>query len=252
MWELNEKSVKKFFHNLKIKNSDTVLIHGNSAIINYFDGENNQKKINLFCKLIINYFKKEGTILVPTFTYSFTKTNYFDPLNTKSEIGNFSESMRKIIKIRTYHPIFSFAIYGKKKKNFMNSDNNDCFGEKTIFNQILKENVKIICLACGFNSITFAHFLEQKMKVPYRFNKKFYGHLVLKSKKTKIILNYFVRRLRDKHTPNFSKIKSLANLNNQITFLKGNRMISSSIYAQHFYELGIDLLKKDKYSLVNH
>lgn len=251
MWELNEKSIKKFFYNLKIKNSDTVLIHGNSAIINYFDGENNQEKINLFCKLILKYFKNEGTILVPTFTYSFTKTNHFDPLDTKSEIGNFSESMRKIIKIRTYHPIFSFAIYGKKKKIFMNLDINDCFGEKTIFNQILKENVKILCLACSFNSISFAHFLEQKMKVPYRFYKKFDGHIFLNSKKTKITLNYFVRRLRDKHTPNFSKIKELANLNNQITFLKGNRTISLTIYAQHFYELGIDLLKKNQYSLVN-
>ena len=45
-------------------------------------------------EILTEYFKK-GTIIIPTFSYSFTKKETFDPTNTKSEVGIFSEIFRK-------------------------------------------------------------------------------------------------------------------------------------------------------------
>ena len=65
---------------------------------------------------------KNGTIIIPTFTYSFTRTRKFDVLKSKSEIGNFSENYRLIYpRNRTSHPIFSCIIIGKNKSFYLNS-----------------------------------------------------------------------------------------------------------------------------------
>ena len=53
-----------------------------------------ENKINYLMKILTEYFKK-GTIIIPTFSYSFTKKEAFDPTNTKSEVGIFSEIFRK-------------------------------------------------------------------------------------------------------------------------------------------------------------
>ena len=82
-----------------------------------------KKKIEINIDLIIDSFVNvvgdNGTILIPFFNFDFTKTNYFSIENTVSKMGILSERFRtKYSKYRTCHPVYSFGVYGKKKKLF--------------------------------------------------------------------------------------------------------------------------------------
>ena len=66
-------NIKKIFPKIKIKNNDLVMFDIDSAISIYYPFKSAKKKVEYLCKELINYFGKDGTIIVPTFTYSFTK-----------------------------------------------------------------------------------------------------------------------------------------------------------------------------------
>jgi len=95
------------------------MIHVDTAFATQFKNKKPKNKINYLIKILTEYFKK-GIILIPTFSYSFTKNEVFDPINTKSDVGIFSEIFRKKKNVfRTNHPNFSFAIKGNQSENYL-------------------------------------------------------------------------------------------------------------------------------------
>ena len=91
-----------------------------------------------FIRHILDYFH-DGTVIVPTYTYSATKGEIYDPKTTSSAIGQFSEKFR-LMKggIRSRHPIFSVTCFGKNAQYFSESTLTDCFGEVTLFEKLYK------------------------------------------------------------------------------------------------------------------
>ena len=163
-------NLKKKLYSLNISNSDLVMLHIDSAVCAQYKFKSNKKKVDFFCEELLDFFKDNGTIIIPTFTYSFTKKVNFNPKNSKSKVGYFSEVFRKKKEVlRTNHPIFSVAVKGKLEKKIMNCSIKDCFGNKTFFDFFYKNNGKIICVGCDLDRITFIHYLEQKLMVPYRY-----------------------------------------------------------------------------------
>ena len=151
--------VEKIFKKLKIKKSDLVMLHVDTAILHYYSGTKIQNKTKAFCKEIIDYFDANGTIIVPTFTYSFTKKKNFNSQSSKSNVGYFSEIFRKMPNIkRTNHPLFSVATKGKLEKKVLKCTIEDSFGKNTIFDLLYKYKGKIVCIACDLERITFIHY----------------------------------------------------------------------------------------------
>ena len=72
--DFSKKKIIKILKKLDIKNNDDLMIHGDAAII-YQYNINKRKSFSLFFQTIEHYIKK-GTILVPSFTYSFCKTKH--------------------------------------------------------------------------------------------------------------------------------------------------------------------------------
>ena len=165
-------TIKSIFKKLKIKKNDFVILHGNynSSII-YNSKEPKKKLLNE----LVNFFKKDGSLFVPTFTvYKFKKKkiNY----STESDLGDFSNDFLNLKDIkRTKHPIFSFAYFPNKKteKLVKKLSLNTCFGKNSLFDLSYKKNGKIICLGNGFKHISFTIFVEQKKRVSYRYEKIF-------------------------------------------------------------------------------
>ena len=162
---------------------DTLMIHGNSAVASQLSNVESSKKLCFFVNQIINYLGSEGTLVIPTFSYSFTQNEDFDVNTTKSKIGKFSEFCRTMPGVeRSRHPIFSVVAIGKNKNLFKNSKIDDCFGKNTCFDLLYKVDAKLMNLGCHFN-LTFAHYVEQKLKVNYRYFKYFEGLVSINSKK---------------------------------------------------------------------
>lgn len=245
-------NIKKILTKLKIKKNDLVMFHVDSAISIYYPHKSTTEKVKYLCEELIKYFEKEGTIIVPTFTYSFTRKLDYNYLSSKSSVGYFSEVFRKFHTVkRTQHPLFSVAVKGKLEKNFLNCTLNDCFGKNTIFDLLLNYNAKIVCIACDLERITFVHYIEQMFKVPYRYTKTFKGNIVKNKKKYKIATKYYVRNLKENYKTDLSILERHQSSKKHINKVKFDRFYFKSISAKNFHNSCYKFLKKNVYSLVS-
>jgi len=243
-----KNKVKKILDKLKIKNGDHLILHGNLALISQIKSS---KSIDLKLKFFIDQLKKKigknGVVFIPAFTYSFCKKKKFNINNTKSEIGLFSELIRKFYNNRTHHPIFSFTVIGKKK-GYSKVSLKSCFGKNSFFDNFKKNNGKIICLGSGFSSITFLHHIEEFCKVNYREYRLFSGNIFLtKNKKRKISTNYFVRKNK-KIKNNFLRFERY--LRKKIQYSNFERFNIITINSKILFKEGVKVLKKNPYYFI--
>ena len=78
------------------------------------------------------------------------------------------------------------------------------FWKNSIFGLFHKLNVKIVCLGCDIDRITFTHYVEEFYKVYYRYNKIF--NIYLKNKKKTISTNYYVRKSNIKNNIDLKRL----------------------------------------------
>ena len=242
-----EDKIKTLVKKLKIKKNEVIMLHGDAAVIGQLDIKNINHNLKIFFDQIIDKVGKEGTILIPTFTYSFIKNKIFNLEKSKSEVGYFSEVFRNRKDTYRYcHPIFSFSIYGKKIYNKENYKS--CFGKKTIFDDFFKKNGRIIVLGNAFEkAATFSHYIEEQNVVKYRYYKNFKGKIIKKNKEFDVDVSYYVRSLKED-----TIIKKKKKIYSSITKVKFKRFLIYSIQAKLFFNLCKKEIKiNDKFLITN-
>ena len=220
------------------------MLHGDASIIANFK---NKDPINFFFDELRRYIGRNGTILVPSFTYSFCRKKIFDVQKTKSEVGLFSEIFRKKKNIlRTKHPIFSFCISGKLSNFFKNSDNKSCFGPKSIFAKFHKKNGLIIVIGRNFeHGATFLHYIEENFKVEYRYKKIFTGRIFDNKKISHSKVTYFVRNLKLD-----SSLKYKKDMYKILNKKKFNRLLNVSVRCDKLFDYCKKKIKHNKNYLI--
>jgi len=245
--DLIEDSLKK----CDINSGDTIMLHGDAAVAFQLNSQNQNRNLKLLFDKIISYLGKNGTLIVPTFSYSFAEGKDFDVKNTPSKLGTFSENFRKRKDVvRSNHPIFSVSAIGKHSKSFQNSDIKTCFGKDTAFDLLLNFSGKIVCFGCSFNRITFTHFVEEKLKVKYRFHKEFSGWVVKNKKKEYIKTDFFVRDLKRNTETELKKLKEELKLKLLLKEADVGRFKIYSVRSKDFFKVASDLLKTNPFSLI--
>ncbi len=190
-----EKKLSILFKRLNIKRNDNVFLHTNSAgILQYAKSNKNKKKLfTMFFNLLLNKISENGTLVLPTYNYDFAKGKPFVYEKYNSQVGELSNFFLEKYKAkRSLDPIFSHAIKGKLKSKLLKSKIDICFGDESVFKKIHDYNFKIFGFCCPLNTMTFLHYIEKKMEVNYRFNKRFVSTFIKNYKKQKIELKYFV------------------------------------------------------------
>lgn len=138
-------------------------------------------------------------IFVPSFTYSFTETGVFDQKNSPSEVGGFSEIVRQIAgpERRIMDPIFSavalFGPFGRQDKV-----NTAAFGPDSLWNYIDEQDGVILNIGINDLVATQLHYIESRCKVPYRYNKFFFGTAINSGdEQYPVEYEYYVRNLEE-------------------------------------------------------
>ena len=91
---------------INIPKGKVLTLHISLSPLKDLKGLDYSKLTNLILQLLEKY--KPKSILVPAFTYSFTKSGLFHKIYSRSETGRFSEEVRNnFSKYRTPDPIFS-------------------------------------------------------------------------------------------------------------------------------------------------
>lgn len=141
-----------------------------------------------------------GTLVVPTYTYSFCKQQIFDPDATPSTCGPWSEFVRlQPDAIRSHDPIFSVAAIGAKAQELTRDMPQECFGPDSIWDRLLK-NDAIVCNLNLWVVSTFIHYVEKTLNVPYRFDKLFTGTISHQGVQRQTASIYFCQDLTNEDT----------------------------------------------------
>ena len=162
-----------------IKEGDVVFVHSDISAFGkllLFDRK-------LLLQTLIDSIKEavgeDGTIIMPTFTYSFDKNETYDVENTKSTVGTLTEFFRKQEDVsRTIHPSHSVVVLGGHKNELLNIGK-DTFGQGSVFEKFHKLNGKLVFFGTPFHeACTFIHYIEQMYEVPYRYMRKYKGKII--------------------------------------------------------------------------
>jgi len=224
-----------------VKKSDTVFFTTSLGMLGKpkTKGLLNTEKISKFMlEAIKNTLGPKGTILIPTYSYSFgnfkkNKLPFFNVKKTSSKIGPFGNFfLKQKGVVRSEDPMISIAGLGKNAKKILKNISHTSYGNDCTFERILKvKNSKCCSIGLGPNWIPFIHYCDWLNKAPFRYDKFFEGIIINGSVRKKVIWHYPVRYLRKETFTNGHKIGKLA-IKNKI--FKHYKLGRSRIYAANY------------------
>lgn len=152
----------------------------------------------------------EGTLVLPAFTYSFCRTRLYRPDEDRSEVGVAADTLRLEYQgRRTLAPIFSVVAKGARAEEIAALSSPTTFGPGSIFDYLLQSRGKLCGVGVGFEKITFNHYPEEELQVPYRYWKQFDGEMERRGDREAVSVRYFVRSLEPEAVRDQSKIAAL-------------------------------------------
>lgn len=119
---------------------------------------------------------EEGTLLFPVYTWIICRGGDFDYHKTQGEVGSFNNFILNSRRdfVRTKHPIYSFMVWGRDAKILHDMDNQEAWGKASPFYYMHQNGAKELDLSVtALRSMTFKHYVEMSVKVPYRYPKYF-------------------------------------------------------------------------------
>ena len=191
-YDYNKSQIFESLIKVGIKKNDIVYCHAN---LGFFGNIRSNNIAKLFFEVLKKKVGKNGTILFPSYSYSFKKNkiNIHNVTDNNFKMGILSEYAfnQKDVK-RTFDPMFSSLVWGKLTNEFLNISNNS-FDDNSVFGKLYQYNGKILNL--NFPGTTFLHFVERKLKLGYRYDKVFEGSIIRNSNVENIKWKCYLRKL---------------------------------------------------------
>jgi len=230
-----------------VERGHIIFVHSDVSVFGKIGDIKNKDE---FLGLILQSFKEaigtDGTIIMPTFSYSFCRNEIYDPDSSSSKVGALTTYFRKQRDVvRTIHPIFSVAIWGQKKEYFNSNLSKDSFDKDSIFGKLHKHNGKIIVFGSPFaTSATFLHYIEQSHGVPYRYVKTFKGIIKKGDIEYEDEYTFFVRYLDKNVILDTSRLEKY--------LLEKKLMREVRLGSGRILMIESDVLFKEGYKLLDH
>jgi len=180
-----------------IERGDTVYCHSNIGVFGRPEGIGSSHELaQMYLDAITDAIGPTGTLIVPTYTYSFCRKQTFDPATTPSAMGLLAEWVRtRPGAVRSADPCFSVALLGRDPDRFCHDLPANSFAPGSTFDRFTAENGKMLCL--NHPGCTLLHYVERQLAVPYRFDKPFTGTMTVNGNSRTLDWEIFVRYLSD-------------------------------------------------------
>lgn len=217
------RNLYEILEKLQIRQGDVLCVH--SQIFSLGKPLVSKKDfLEIIIRILEERVGNSGTLIMPTFSYSFCRNEVFDVINTPSTVGLLTECFRKSDGVvRSLHPIFSFSVWGNRKEEYIDIGP-DAFSLDSVYGKMLRDNGKILMLGAN-KGYTFYHLAEEHVNVEHRYFKNFQGQMINTNGTIKAIqVPYFVRDLSFKSDLDEEKISTFLvenKLQKQVSFGKG-------------------------------
>jgi aminoglycoside 3-N-acetyltransferase len=181
---MNERVVRQLASDWSaagVTEGDTILLHSKlDRTLRRIASLGGAVDPNLVIQSFLEVIGHSGTLLLPLFNFDFAKGIAFDVRHTPSQMGSLTESGRLWPGVvRTGHPIYSFAVIGKKADMFRGLKNFSGYGEDSPFGILHRVGGKIGVIDLpDQHSMTFYHYVEECLKASYRYHKVFAGRYI--------------------------------------------------------------------------
>jgi aminoglycoside 3-N-acetyltransferase len=244
------KSLKK----IGIKKGDTIYLGINlgKTYHNFYKNIFTNKTLldsRIFCSnQVLNLLKKhltsKGTLIVPSFNFSFFKEKIYNKKTTKTNLGFFENNFLKQKNIsRSDHPIFSISCWGKNKNKIIHPCGLFSFGKNSPFNNFLKYKVKFLNIGNLFiETCTYVHHLEHLNGVNHRYYKAVTGTIIQNGIKKRKTYYALVRYKSLKAEKAEYKIGKLIRYKKLISETKQFGIYASAINASDVHNIGMKAL----------
>lgn len=234
---------------------DTAFFSTSLGMVGIAEGVNSQDELNaLFLDAIKNVLGPSGTILVPTYSYTFggsTKENpkIFDPLITPAEVGPFPNFfMKQHGVVRSSDPMMSVAGLGPGGKLLFKELPSTSYGEDCLFARLVQHPcTKCVSIGLGPNWTPFLHHADWLAKVPFRYDKVFHGGIKRQTGIDYIDWVYAVRASIDESRADAHKLGKMAENAGIWTHVPLGRARVYICDYKEFFDFTIGLLNKNKW-----
>jgi len=192
-----KKSVITALNQIGVEAGDTVLVHSDSTLAMRLSKSASWLEANRFMQECFEEtLGAQGTLIVPTFNYNFCKGKPYVHESTPSQVGLFSEQVRKDPRaLRSFHPIFSFAAIGPQAEKVLGNVGKSSFGKNSVFERLHRMDAKMVFFNVPMAFCTFVHYIEQQLNVEYRYLKYFSGQVSKGDQTWTDTFDFFVRYL---------------------------------------------------------
>lgn len=227
-----------------VRHGDIIFTHSN---LGFFGKIENLRSMEEYCSIffeaIFEVIGDAGTLVVPTFSYSFFNNEIFDVDKTPSKMGAFSEYVRlKPSSIRSIDPNFSVSAIGKNAIALTENVSNYSFGKESFFDRFHQMN-GVICNLNFDSGSTFIHFVEKDLGVYYRYDKGFNGTIVHGGEEYEATFYHFVYSLdKPEDRANFVKFNQVCLDKGIVQMYKLGRGMISCISAKDTYDIIKEML----------
>lgn len=252
---VTQKDIEDALTGAGLTQGDTVMIHSDVGSFGKLgDVRDENEFLGSILDAFINVITRDGTLIVPTYSYSFCNHQVFDVVHTDSTVGIFTNFIRRRPQaVRSEDPIFSHAGIGRHAEHLLNHVGRECFGTDSFFDRFYKFDGKIVNFGKFFD-ITFLHYIEKHFRVDYRYDKTFSGTLVHQDGHRKEVeVVFYVHGLPSEGCDVEYNMTLLGDELEQRHLLRkmplGNDWVRCS-RARDCYQVGMDMLRRNPYAFL--
>ena len=188
----------------------------------------------------------QGTLVVPTYSYSIGRGDVFEVETTPSSIGEFPEVFRnRKNALRSRDPMMSSAAIGPGAQDILRDISNHCYGVGSVFDNLTKSDGIICTLGLGMWWATFCHYIERMAGVPFRFDKHFRGIVREKGQEQEEEWVYFAAPRVTNCESNSIALEKRATEHNLIRVAGVGRGEIHAVPAPDYLAFGLDQLREN-------
>jgi len=170
-------------------------------------GISQDEMMDNFHQILANVQKGGGNIVIPNYTYSLTKNEVFDLSSTMPTVGKVCEYLSNKHSLKTQDGNFSYLNFSNHffRRHLHRLKEYSTFGEGSLIDELFESDGYLCNLGCGLQ-LTEIHYIEKKLNVPYRLDKKFIGKICDNKGEYTQELVYFCRDMSMKLRSNFDAL----------------------------------------------
>jgi len=224
-----------------VRRADILFTHSSIAMLGLPEVDLDAEAIaTLFLCAFREVAGEDGTWVLPTYTYSYTKNEIFDPATVPPtrDMGLLPNALwRHPDAVRSLDPIFSVIAIGARAEELTAGVPSSCFGEDSIYARLIEADGAVCNIGIGSHS-ALLHHVEQKLGVSYRYPKPFRGISIIDGERRATHIAYNVRDLdRPEHHPYFMRLDRDARADGSLAVSRLGRGEINLIRARRMEEL---------------